>query len=179
MHLSRNESWVLLLDFLPKFRVAYLAVFRQHYCEVILINFFSIGLIGLSDSFNENQTRWQGRHEETFPPPPPRAFIFGSPVLKFMCQSRTVFLQNNARSRVLKVLDLLFCSGFVRLAGKTKMQYFSFPQVSQKNKENLSMKLHKVLAWEPQVLGLKKRLVILHIFILICLGAGYMEGETS
>ena len=41
------------------------------------------------------------------------------------------------------------------------------------------MKLHKVLAWEPQVLGLKKRLVILHIFILICLGAVYMEGETS
>ena len=88
------------------------------------------------------------------------------------------FLQNNARGRVLKVLDLLFCSGFVRLAGKTKMQYFSFLQVSQKNKENLSMKLHKVLAWEPQVLGLMKRLVILHIFIL-CLAAVYMEGETS
>ena len=135
-------------------------------------------MIGLSDSFNENRTRWQGRHEETFPPPPPRAFTFVSPVLKFMCQSRTVFLQNNARGRVLKVFDLLFCSGFVRLAGKTKMQYFSFLQVSQKNKENLSMKLHKVLAWEPQVLGLKKRLVILHIFIL-CLGAVYMEGETS
>ena len=77
------------------------------------------------------------------------------------------------------MLDLLFCSGFVRLAGKTKMRYFSFPQVSQKNKENLSMKLHKVLAWEPQVLGLKKRLVVLHIFILICLRAVYMEGETS
>ena len=85
---------------------------------------------------------------------------------------------NNARGRVLKVFDLRFCSGFVRLAGKTNMQYFSFPQVSQKNKGNLSMKLHKVLAWEPQVLGLKKRLVILHIFIL-CLGAVYMEGETS
>lgn len=108
MHLSRNESWVLLLDFLPKFRVAYLAVFRQHYCEVILIIFFSIGLIGLSDSFNENQTRWQGRHEETFPPPPPRAFIFGSPVLKFMCQSRTVFLQNNARVGSLKCLTCFF-----------------------------------------------------------------------
>ena len=58
------------------------------------------------------------------------------------------------------------------------MQYFSFPQVSQKTKENLSMKLHKVLAWEPQVLGLKKRLVILHSFILR-VGAVYMEGETS
>lgn len=58
------------------------------------------------------------------------------------------------------------------------MQYFSFPHVSQKSKENLSMKLHKALAWEPQVLDLKKRLVILHIFIL-CVGAVYMEGETS
>ena len=42
-----------------------------------------------------------------------------------------------------------FCSGFVRKDGRTKMLYSTFQKILAKKTENGSMRLHKVLDWEP------------------------------
>ena len=76
MHLSRNESWVLLLDFLPKFRVPYLAVFRQHYCEVILIFFFQLDLLAyLIVSMKTKPGEREGMRKPSHPLPPGLSFL--------------------------------------------------------------------------------------------------------